>query len=70
MAWDKKLSDFNVIKGLGTKVLKLHYGLTNYQQLTLPQNVTNAIWGGNALTVYLSDGSVRRYTSHDNYSNY
>ena len=68
MAWDIKYSQFNVIKGVGTKVLTLHRSLSDTTQLTLPKTVSNAVWMGNVLSVTLIDGKVRRYTSHDNYS--
>ncbi len=68
MAWDIKYSQFNVIKGIGTKVLTLHRSLDDKTQLTLPETVTNAVWMGNVLTVSLSSGKIRRYTSRDSYS--
>ena len=67
MAFDSRFIDYGVIKIEGEKV-KLYSTSSNHVYISVGKNVTNAVWSGDVLNVYLSDGKVRRYTSTSNYT--
>ena len=66
MAWDSKYVNFGVLKIDGTKV-KVYKDQVNYFSLNVSKPVTNAIWAGGELNIYMSDGKVRRYKDMTNY---
>jgi hypothetical protein len=60
MAWDSKFIEFGVAKVEGDKV-KVFKDKFTYNTLSIGKPVKYAIWTGSELTVYLSDGKVRKY---------
>lgn len=67
MAFDSRFIDYGVIKIEGEKV-KLYSTSSNHISINIGKEVTNAVWAGSSLNVYLSSGKVRRYTSSSNYT--
>jgi hypothetical protein len=67
MAFDSRFSDYGVIKIEGEKV-KLYSTSSNHIYINVGKKITNAVWSGVALNVYLTDGIVRRYTSPSSFT--
>jgi len=66
-AWDKARI-FGVVK-CDKNVVKLYYSLINYETITLANDVCvrNAMWGGEGVVIYLTNGKVRLYKSKSSY---
>lgn len=67
MAFDSRFIEYGVVKIEGEKV-KLYSTSSNHIYINVGKEVTNAVWAGSTLNVYLADGKVRRYTSSSNYT--
>jgi hypothetical protein len=67
MAFDSRFISYGVIKIEGEKV-KLYSTSSNHIHINIGSDVTNAVWAGDVLNVYLSSGKVRRYTSPSSYT--
>ncbi|MBB4804378.1 hypothetical protein HNP37_004465 [Flavobacterium nitrogenifigens] len=68
MGFESKFINYGIIKIEGQKV-KLYSTASNHIYINIGKDVANAVWSGNVLNVYLSDGKVRSYTSTSNYTN-
>jgi hypothetical protein len=69
MAWDKKYSNFGVIKITGDRV-KLHYSKDNYDTISVGKEIISAVWAGDDVIIRLVDGKIRKYKSKDNYQTF
>jgi len=67
MAFDSRFSDYGVIKIEGEKV-KLYSTSSNHIYINVGKKITNAVWSGVTLNVYLADANVRCYTSPNTYT--
>lgn len=67
MAFDSRFISYGVIKIEGEKV-KLYSTPSNHIHINIGKRITNAVWAGVALNVYLTDGIVRRYTSPSSFT--
>jgi len=66
MAWNSAYVKFNLVKPNG-KSVKVYKDQTNYFSLNIGESVDNALWAGDELNVFLSNGKVRRYKDQTNY---
>ncbi len=68
MAWDKRYSDFGVVKIYSSNRLQVYRDRDSYDFLTVGnETITDALWTGDTLTVYLKTGKVRKYRDSGNY---
>jgi hypothetical protein len=65
MNWNES-ANYGVIKIDGSTV-KLYRATYTYENLYVGRPVDRAVWMGNALVVYLQDGTTRRYSDWNNY---
>lgn len=69
MAWDKRYVDFGIVKIHSSNRLQIYRDRDNYEFLTVGnENITDARWTGDNLSVWLSSGKVRRYRDSNNYT--
>jgi hypothetical protein len=64
--WEKNFVEFALAKPEG-KTVKVYKDRFSYVTLSIGESVTNAIWAGNELNVYLANGKVRRYKDKFSY---
>jgi hypothetical protein len=67
MAWDRKYSDFGVLKIEGERVVVFCNSYTR-TSVNVGKKVVSAIWSGGDLLVTLADGKVRRYPNDYTFS--
>lgn len=66
--FNTKQKNFGVVK-LDGRTVKVYETQTQYANINTDKQVSDARWGGDAVIVYLTDGSVRRYVSQSQYYN-
>jgi hypothetical protein len=66
MTWESKYVNFGVVKTEGDKVL-VYKDQYNCIKISIGKPVNYAMWAGGELSVYLTDGKVRRYRDQYNY---
>ncbi|NWL04252.1 hypothetical protein DM790_25825 [Flavobacterium collinsii] len=66
MAFDSSFIDYGVVKIEGEKV-KLYSTSSNHIYINVGKRISNAVWSGKELNVYLENGKVRRYSSPSSY---
>ena len=66
MAWDAKYVKYGLAKFDG-KTVKVYKDQYNYAPIAVGETVNNAMWAGDELNVFLSNGKVRRYRDQYNY---
>jgi hypothetical protein len=59
---------YGVIRVEGTR-LRIYKDNNNFSTISVGSQVTHALWNGGLLTVYLSNGQVRRYHDYYNFIN-
>ena len=67
MAFDKKYSDYGVLKIDGNYV-KVHSDSGNYITISVGENIASASWAGSFVNVTLQSGKVKRYSDSGNYT--
>ena len=67
MAWDRKYSDYGVIKIEGERVI-LYCNSFTRTSLNVGKKVLSAHWSGTDLIVNLADGKVRKYPNDFTFS--
>lgn len=63
-----KQKDFGVLKVSGNTV-KVYESNTQFSNLNVGRDVEDARWTGDTITVWLSNGEIRKYNSLSQYSN-
>lgn len=66
MAWDSKYVKYALAKPDG-KTVKVYKDQYNYAPISVGESVSHAIWAGDELNVFLTNGKVRRYRDQYNY---
>ena len=69
MAWDKKFKDYGVLK-IEKNNIRVHCGAQQYDSIYINEGgITNALWAGDSIVVYLTNNKIRRYTASQSYQN-
>lgn len=66
MAWEKRYVDYNVLKPDG-KTLRVHQNRYTYLPLFVGESINYALWSGDFINVFLTNGKVLQYMSRGTY---
>lgn len=69
MAWEKRFREYGVLK-IDKNNVRVHSGPQQYDSIYINEGgITNALWAGDSIVVYLANNKIRRYTASQTYQN-
>lgn len=68
MAWDVKYVKYALVK-VECKKVKVYKDRYNFLTINIGENVNNAMWSGDEISVFLTNGKIRRYKDLYNFRN-